>query len=62
MKIICSKVDLLNSVNIALRAIQGKTTMPILECLVLNASIGIIKMISNNLELGIDTTVNGDIF
>lgn len=61
MKIICSKSNLLNSVNIALRAIQGKTTMSILECLVLNATNGIIKMVSNNMELGIDTMVNGEI-
>ena len=61
MKIICSKDALLNSVNIALRAIQGKTTLPILECLVLTAVNGVIKMISNNMELGIDTVVTGEI-
>lgn len=61
MKIICSKIELQNSVNIALRAIQGKTTMPILECFVLTAINGNIKMTSNNMELGIDTVVQGDI-
>lgn len=61
MQIICKKTDLLNSVNIALRAVSSKTTLPILECIVINAEDGIIKLIANNQELGIETVVKGTI-
>ena len=35
MRIQCQKADLLNGVNIVLKAIPVKSTMPILECLVI---------------------------
>ena len=61
MKIICKKTDLLNSVNIALKAVSSKTTMPILECMVIDISYGVIKLIANDMELGIETIVKGEI-
>lgn len=61
MKIICQKTDLLNSVNIVLKAIPSKTTMPILECIIIDANSSVIKLISNDMELGIETIVKGDI-
>lgn len=61
MQIICNKSDLLNSINIALRAVSTKTTLPILECVVIDATNGIIKLISNDQELGIETIVKGTI-
>lgn len=61
MQIICKKSDLLNSVNIALRAVSSKTTLPILECIVIDAQEGVIKLISNDQELGIETIVKGTI-
>lgn len=61
MQIICKKTDLLNSVNIALRAVSSKTTLSILECIVINSENGIIKLIANNQELGIETVVKGTI-
>lgn len=61
MQIICRKTDLLNSVNIALRAVSSKTTLPILECLVIEASQNKIRLISNDQELGIETIVKGQI-
>lgn len=61
MQIICKKTDLLNSVNIALRAVSSKTTLPILECIVINAEDDRIKLIANNQELGIETVVKGTI-
>lgn len=61
MKIICQKNDLLNSVNIVLKAIPSRTTMPILECLIIDAKSGVIKLISNDMELGIETIVKGNI-
>ena len=43
MKLVCSKSNLLKSVNIVLKAIPGKTTMPILECILIDASTNNIK-------------------
>ena len=40
MKIICSKADLLKGVNIVMKAVPSKTTMPILECILIDASAG----------------------
>lgn len=61
MKIICKKSDLLNSVNIVLRAVSSKSTMPILECIVIDTSEEQIKLISNDMELAIETIVKGEI-
>lgn len=61
MKIICSKTSLSKSINISLKAVAGKTTMPILECILIDASTNQIKFISNDMELGIETIVEGSI-
>lgn len=61
MKIICSKNDLLKSINISMKAVPSKTTMPILECVLINASSDIIKFTTNDMELGIETIVNGKV-
>ena len=61
MNIICNKSKLLEGINIALKAISGKSTMAILECLVLEVKDGIIKLIANDLEIGIETIIEGDI-
>ena len=61
MKIICSKSDLLNSVNIVMKAVPAKSTMPILECLVIEVKNGIIKLTANDMELGIETVIEGEI-
>ncbi|MDO5541517.1 MAG: DNA polymerase III subunit beta [Eubacteriales bacterium] len=61
MKIVCQKSDLLKSVNIVMKAVPSKTTMPILECILIDASKGEIKFTTNDMELGIETVVNGNI-
>ena len=61
MKIICSKSSLLKSVNISLKAVPSKTTMPILECILIDASTNQIKFTTNDMELGIETIVEGSI-
>lgn len=61
MKLICSKSELLKSVNISLKAVPSKTTMPILECILINASSGNITFTSNDMELGIETQVKGTV-
>ena len=37
MKFTCTKTNFNNGINIALKAVPGKTTMPILECVVIEA-------------------------
>lgn len=61
MKLTCSKSNLLKSVNIVMKAVPAKTTMPILECILIDASANEIKFTSNDMELGIETKVEGNI-
>lgn len=61
LHIIAQKTDFLNRINISLRAIPQKTTMPILQCLVLEAKDNVLKLISNNMDLGIETIVDAQI-
>ena len=61
MKIICNKSELLRGVNSVLKAVPGKTTMPILECILIDTTNGIIEMTANDMELGIKTIINGDV-
>ena len=61
MKIICSKSNLSKGVNIALKAVPSKTTMPILECILIDATANQIKFVTNDMELGIETMVDGTI-
>ena len=57
MKIICSKSSLLKSVSIALKAVPSKTTMPILECILMDATTNQIKFTTNDMELGIELSL-----
>ena len=59
MKIVCSKKDLQRSINISLKSVPSHTTMPILECIMVNAENGRIKFTTNDTELGIETIVPG---
>ena len=61
MKIICDQSCLITGVNIVLKAVPSKTTMEILECIKIKALNGIINLIGNDMSLGIETTVKGDI-
>lgn len=61
MKIICSKSNLAKGVSIVSKAVPSKTTMPILECILVDASLDIIKLTANDMELGIETTIEGEI-
>ena len=44
-----------------MKAVPSKTTMPILECILIDASAGEIKFTTNDMELGIETKVEGQI-
>lgn len=61
MKLIFKKESLMNGINIVSKAIPSKTTMNILECILIDASADEIKLTGNDMELGIETTVEGSI-
>lgn len=61
MKLSFNKANLLNGINIVLKAVPAKTTMSILECILIDASTGDIKLTANDMELGIETRVEGSI-
>ena len=61
MKIVCTKSNLVKGVSIVSKAVPSKTTMPILECILVDASTDVVKLTANDMELGIETRIEGDI-
>ncbi len=61
MKFICSKANLLNGVQIVSKAVPNKTTMSILECILIDATKDKITLTANDMELGIETVIDGNI-
>lgn len=61
MKLVFQKDSLLNGINIVMKAVPSKTTMSILECILIDASAAEIKLTANDMEMGIETTVEGQI-
>lgn len=61
MKIICQQSELLAGVNTVLKAVPSKTTMPILECILIDTTEDSIKLTANDMELGIETIISGQV-
>lgn len=61
MKFICKKSNLMNGVSIVSKAVPNKTTMSILECILVDTTKGNITLTANDMELGIETIIDGDI-
>ena len=61
MKFVCSKSNLISGLQIVQKAVPSKTTMSVLECIFVDATEGMIKFIANDMELGIQTIVEGNI-
>ena len=57
MKIVCSKNDLMTGLNIVSKAVPNKTTMSILECLLIDCNEGVIKLIANDMDFGSDKNI-----
>ena len=57
MRIKCKKQVLISGISIVQKAVPGKATKPILECILLEVSGGSLKMTANNMNLGIETYV-----
>jgi len=61
MKLSFTKEALLNALGIVSKAIPSKTTNPILECILFDGTGEKIKLTANDMELGIETVVEGEI-
>ena len=61
MKIVCTKSNLLSGVQTVSKAVPSKTTMSILECILVDTRNGEIKLTANDMELGIETVIEGEI-
>ena len=61
MKFVCSKSTLLTAVQTVSKAVPSKTTMSILECILIDTTKGNITLTANDMELGIETIIEGDI-
>ena len=61
MKLVCKKANLQNGVQIVSRAVPNKTTMSILECILIDASNNMITLTANDMDLGIETIIQGEI-
>lgn len=61
MKLVCSKSNLLNGVQIVSKAVSNKTTMSILECVMIDATKNSITLTANDMDLGIETVIEGNI-
>ena len=51
MRIICKKSNLVKGVSIVSKAVPSKTTMPILECILIDATTDVIKLTANDMDL-----------
>ncbi len=60
MKIICSKEDLHMGINVVQKAVSTKSTLQILEGILVEAG-DTLKLTGNDLEIGIEATVNANI-
>ena len=61
MKLVLSKSNLLTGVQTVSKAVPNKTTMSILECILVDARGTEIKLMANDMELGIETIIEGNI-
>lgn len=61
MHIRCQQEVLLNSVNTVLRAVSNRTTLPILECILIQTKNDQLVLVGNDLELGIESTLVSEI-
>ncbi len=60
MKLVCSKSNLLTGLQVVSKAVPNKTTMSILECILIDSTSGEIKLTANDMELGIETIIEGE--
>ena len=54
MKIVCYKDKILKAINSVVKAVASKTTMPILEGILIQTNDNEIKLTTYDLEIGIE--------
>ncbi len=61
MRIRCSQSNLLNGINTVMKAVPSKSSMTILECILFTADDNGIKLTANDMEIGIETYIEGEV-
>ena len=61
MNIICSKQKLQEAISIVTKAITGKTTMPILEGIYIEAANNCLTLIGSDMDVSIETKVEAEV-
>jgi len=62
MKFTCNRDSLINGINIVSKAVSNRTTLPILQCILIKVANEGFKLIANDLEIGIETgTIDADV-
>ena len=61
MKILCEKNRLLAGINTVAKAVSYKSTLDILQCILIEAYENRIRLTANDTELGIETIIEGQI-
>lgn len=61
MIITAQKSELLKSIGIAMKAVPSRTTMDILNCILIDATVDDIRFTASDTELGIETVLRGEI-
>ena len=61
MKIICEKEKILKALNSVTKAVANKTTMPILEGILIQTNDGEVKLTTYDLEIGIEYIIDADV-
>ena len=56
MKFTCQKENLINAINIVSKAVSTRKALPILECVLIKATEDGLKILSNDLEMAIETS------
>ena len=60
MKFVCEKSNLLKAINSVVRGVASKTTMPILEGILIQTNDDQVKLTTYDQELGIEYVIDCD--
>ena len=61
MKIICEKDKILKAINSVTKAVASKTTMPILEGILIQTNDNEVKFTTYDLEIGIEYVIDSNV-
>ena len=61
MKIVCYKENMIKAINSVVKGVASKTTMPILEGILIQTNDNEVKLTTYDLELGIEYVIECDV-